>query len=78
MLNPSLILGPMLFYILNSDQDTGTEFTLSKFSDDAKWGGLAAKSGDCSAVQRDPQQTREFGRGKPHEILQQEALGTWE
>lgn len=53
----------MLFYIFRNDLDTEAEFTLSKFSDDAKWGGLAAKSGGCSAVQRDPQQTGEFVGG---------------
>lgn len=74
----SLILGPQLFYIFNDDLDTEAAFTLSKSSDDAKWGGLAVKSGGCSAVRRDPQQTGEFGRGEPHEVLQQEALGTWE
>lgn len=53
MLYCSLILGPMLFNIFNNDLATRAEFTCSKFSDDAKLGGLTAKSGGCSAVQRD-------------------------
>lgn len=52
MLYPSLIFGPVLFNIFNNELDTGAEFSLSKFSDDTKLGGLAARSGG-SAVQRD-------------------------
>lgn len=48
MLYPSLIFGPVLFNIFNNELETGAEF-----SDDTKLGGLAARSGGCSAVQRD-------------------------
>lgn len=64
----------MLFNIFNNDLDTRPEFTRSRFSDHAKLGGLAAKSGGCS---EEPQQTGDFARGEPHEVIQLEVLGTW-
>lgn len=71
----SLIFRPMLFNIFNNELDTGAEFTLSKFSDDTKLGGLAARLGGCSTVQRDLNRLESLAEGnlvkfhnrKPHE-----------
>lgn len=63
MLYPSLIFGPVLFNIFNNELETGAEFSLSKFSDDTKLGGLAARSGGCSAVQRDLNRLESLAEG---------------
>jgi len=50
-----LILGPVLFNIINNLND-GEEHSVSMFADDTKLGGLTDTPEDCAAVQRD------FGR----------------
>lgn len=73
-----LILGPMVFNIFNNDWTLGQSLLLASVQMMQNLGGLAAKSGGCSAVQRDlNRETGEFGRWEPHGVLQQEVLGSW-
>ncbi|KAK4806758.1 hypothetical protein QYF61_005554 [Mycteria americana] len=47
------ILRPILFNLFISDLYTGTEYTLSKFVNNAKLGGVADTPDGCDAIQRD-------------------------
>ncbi|KAK4828579.1 hypothetical protein QYF61_027669 [Mycteria americana] len=50
---PELILGLILFNILNNDLDNETECACSEFADDKRLGGVVDRPDECGAIQRD-------------------------
>jgi len=46
-----LVLGPVLFIVFISELDEGIVFTLSKYTDDLKLGGMTDTAEGCAAIQ---------------------------
>ncbi|GAB0183288.1 mitochondrial enolase superfamily member 1 [Grus japonensis] len=49
----ALKMGAILFSILINDLDNGTEYILSKLTDDTNLEGVADTPGGCAAIQKD-------------------------
>jgi len=45
------VLGPVLFIVFISELDEGIVFTLSKYTDDLKLGGMTDTAEGCAAIQ---------------------------
>lgn len=65
-------LGPIVFNVLISDLEDGTECTLGKFADDAEPGGAADRPRWLCCQSEEPGQAGEIGRQESREVQQRE------